>query len=52
VCELQKNVIAVHENVQNMHRDMHGTAVAVNDTQAALKKFKTSLEFKRNVKAG
>jgi hypothetical protein len=31
VCELQQN--RVHENVQNMHRDMHGMAVAINDTQ-------------------
>ena len=52
VCELQQNLIAVNENVQNMHRDMHGMAVAINDTQAALKKFKASLEFKRKVEAG
>jgi hypothetical protein len=52
VCELQQNVIAVNKNVQNMHRDMHGMAVTINDTQAALKKFKASLEFKRKVEAG
>jgi hypothetical protein len=43
-CELQ-------QNVQNIHRDMHGMAVAINDTQVALKKFKDSLEFKRKVEA-
>jgi ankyrin repeat protein len=52
VCDLQQNVIAVNKNVQNMHRDMHGMAVAIIDTQAALKKFKASLEFKRKVEAG
>jgi hypothetical protein len=51
VCELQQNVIAIQENVQNMHRDMHDMAVAI-DAQAALKKFKASLEFKRKVEAG
>jgi ABC-type phosphate transport system auxiliary subunit len=52
VCELQQNLIAVQENIQNMHRDMHGMAVAIIDTQAAFKKFKASLEFKRKVEAG
>jgi hypothetical protein len=52
VRELQQNVIAVNKNVQNMHRNMHGMAVAINDTQAILKKFKASLEFKRKVEAG